>query len=574
MTAATRFTSMDIVIHLLSRSRISIVLGVVTGIVSGLGSAALIGLINTEVHTTSLDFGYAPWIFGGLGFLVLFTHITSAVIVMHVGQTAARDLRMELSRRIMNAPLCLLQRLGAPRLMANLTEDVSVLVDAFQLIPYMCINISWVLGCLVYLGWLSWNLFILVVVVITLGVVIYRLSAMKAIGPLRAAREQDDALYAHFRGLIQGIKEIKLHRRRQDAFLMDLLYPTAEACRQGNISAMTVFTFAATLGTAILYFLIGIIVFETSTWESITQEIVIGYTLTVLYMMSPLTAVISGLPTLSRASIALGKINHLRKELVDQSEDLNGCTPTVLSTHPGLLEFIEVTHRYKREGDERNFTLGPLNLTLQPSELVFITGGNGSGKSTLGLLLVGLYNPEGGQIRLNNAVICGSNSEYYRQQFSVVFSDFYLFESLLGLVGSDLDERAQTYLTKLQLNHKVKVENGIFSTIELSQGQRKRLALVTAYLEDRPFYVFDEWAADQDPLFKELFYTVILSDLKARGKTVVVITHDDHYFHLADRCIRLEDGLIVEGVPPIRKEQTHTIRHDMGDVSAQEINPL
>lgn len=546
MTAATRFTSMDIVIHLLSRSRFNIVLGVATGIVSGLGSAALIALINTEVHTTALDFGYAPWIFGSLGFLVLFTHVTSAIIVMRVGQTAARDLRMELSRRIMSAPLRLLQRLGAPRLMANLTEDIGVLVDAFQMIPYMCINISWVFGCLVYLCWLSWNLFVLVVVIIMLGVAIYRLSTIKAIGPLKAAREQDDALYAHFRGLIQGIKEIKLHRQRQDAFLTDLLYPTAEACRQGNISAMTVFTLAAALGTATLYFLIGIVIFETSTWENISQEIVTGYTLTLLFMMSPLTAVVSGLPTLSRASIALGKINHVQKELVEQAEDVNGFAPAVVSTHPGSIEFIEVTHRYKRERDERNFTLGPLNLTLQPGEVVFITGGNGSGKSTLGLLLVGLYSPESGQIRLNDEVVCGESLEYYRQQFSVVFSDFYLFESLLGLVKADLDERAQAYLNKLQLDHKVKVENGIFSTIELSQGQRKRLALVTAYLEDRPFYVFDEWAADQDPLFKELFYTTLLADLKARGKTVVVITHDDHYFHLADRCIRLENGQILE----------------------------
>lgn len=546
MIAATRFTSIDIVIHLLSRSRFNIVLGVVTGIVSGLGSAALIALINTEVHTTALDFGYAPWIFGSLGFLVLFTHITSAIIVMRVGQTAARDLRMELSRRIMSAPLPLLQKLGAPRLMANLTEDIGVLVDAFQMIPYMCINISWVLGCLIYLCWLSWNLFVLVIAIIMLGVAIYRLSTIKAIGPLRAAREQDDALYAHFRGLIQGIKEIKLHRQRQDAFLTDLLYPTAEACRQGNISAMTVFTLAAALGTATLYFLIGIVIFETSTWENISQEIVTGYTLTLLFMMSPLTAVVSGLPTLSRASIALGKINHVQKELVEQAEDVNGLAPAVVSTHPGSIEFIEVTHSYKRERDERNFTLGPLNLTLQPGEVVFITGGNGSGKSTLGLLLVGLYSPESGQVRLNDEAVCGESLEYYRQQFSVVFSDFYLFESLLGLVKSDLDERAQAYLNKLQLDHKVKVENGIFSTIELSQGQRKRLALVTAYLEDRPFYVFDEWAADQDPLFKELFYTTLLADLKARGKTVIVITHDDHYFHLADRCIRLENGQILE----------------------------
>ncbi len=320
---------------------------------------------------------------------------------------------------------------------------------------------------------------------------------------------------------------------------------------------MTIFSLAAALGPAALYFLIGMIIFETSTWDNVSQEIVTGYTLTLLFMMSPLTAVVSEIPTLGRASIALGKINHVQKELADQAEDLNGSMSAVVSKHPGPIEFIGVTHRYKRENDERNFTLGPLDLTLHPGEVVFITGGNGSGKSTLGLLLVGLYNSESGEIRLNDEVVCGDRLEYYRQQFSVVFSDFYLFESLLGLMEAGLDERAQAYLTKLQLDHKVKVENGIFSTIELSQGQRKRLALVTAYLEDRPFYVFDEWASDQDPVFKELFYTTLLADLKARGKTVVVITHDDRYFHLADRCIRLENGHILES-QEMRLESVHT----------------
>lgn len=536
---------MDIVFHLIGRSRINIVLAVITGIVSGLGSAALIGLINTELHATTSEFKLTILLFAGVMVLVMLSQIVSTIVIMRAGQTAARDLRMELSHRIIRAPLRLLQQLGAPRLMANLTEDVTVLVESFQLIPQMCINISWVSGCLIYLGWLSWQLLIIVVVVMLLGVIIYQLSTRRALRPLRAAREQDDALYAHFRGLINGIKEIKLHQRRKKAFLADVLYPTAEACRKEIISAMTLFILAAAFGTLLLYCLIGFILFETNDWEMITREIVSGYALTLLYMMAPLTTALGDLPTFSRASVALGKINHLKKELTEQAEASANLKHTESPASPGKLELLAVTHQYVREGDEHKFTLGPLDLTFQPGELVFITGGNGSGKSTLGLLLVGLYSPESGQIRMNGVEITEAERENYRQQFAVVFSDFYLFESLLGLLTDDLDQRARTYLTELQLDHKVTIANGIFSTVELSQGQRKRLALVTAYLEDRPFYVFDEWAADQDPLFKELFYTVMLGDLKARGKTVIVITHDDHYFHLADRCIRLENGQIL-----------------------------
>lgn len=99
-------------------------------------------------------------------------------------------------------------------------------------------------------------------------------------------------------------------------------------------------------------------------------------------------------------------------------------------------------------------------------------------------------------------------------------------------------------MRQLNLDNKVQVENGKFSTIVLSQGQGKRLALLTAYLEKRPIYLFDEWASDQDPFFRDVFYEKILLNLKQQGKTVLVISHDDRYFHLADRVIKLDYGKI------------------------------
>jgi putative ATP-binding cassette transporter len=171
-------------------------------------------------------------------------------------------------------------------------------------------------------------------------------------------------------------------------------------------------------------------------------------------------------------------------------------------------------------------------------------GGNGSGKTTLAKLLIGLYSPETGEIRLDGRSITDENREQYRQSFSVVFTDFFLFDSLLGLDHINIDGDAQYYLEKLQLDQTVRVRDGVLSTINVSQGQRKRLALLTAYLEDRAIYLFDEWAADQDPVFKEIFYHQLLPELKARGKTVIVISHDDRYYHVADRIIKLDYGRI------------------------------
>jgi putative ATP-binding cassette transporter len=203
-----------------------------------------------------------------------------------------------------------------------------------------------------------------------------------------------------------------------------------------------------------------------------------------------------------------------------------------------------VTHTYRREADDEHFTLGPVDLSIRPGELVFIVGGNGSGKTTLAKVLLGIYAPEGGQILLDGEPVGDAERDRYRQHFSAVFSDFFLFEKLMGAEAGDLDQSAAHYLEMLHLQHKVKVAGGRLSTTDLSQGQRKRLALLGAYLEDRPIYLFDEWAADQDPQFKEVFYLRLLPELKARGKTVLVISHDDQYYGVADRIVRVADGAI------------------------------
>jgi len=190
--------------------------------------------------------------------------------------------------------------------------------------------------------------------------------------------------------------------------------------------------------------------------------------------------------------------------------------------------------------------VGPVDLCFEPGEVVFVIGGNGSGKTTLAKVLTSLYPLEAGEIRLDGVPIDDSNREAFRQLFSVVFSDFHLFDSLPGDGNAELDKRAEGYLTELMLDHKVTVSKGCLSTTDLSQGQRKRLALLTAYLEDRPFYIFDEWAADQDPEFKEIFYSKILPELKQRGKTVFAITHDDRFLCYADRCLKLEEGRVSQ----------------------------
>jgi putative ATP-binding cassette transporter len=205
-----------------------------------------------------------------------------------------------------------------------------------------------------------------------------------------------------------------------------------------------------------------------------------------------------------------------------------------------------VTFAYPSDVDGQAFELGPLDLTFERGEIVFLVGGNGSGKSTFVKVLTGLYDVRAGCDPSRWRGDHAGQPEWYCQHFSAVFSDFYLFDTLLGLDHAGLDARANRLLVELEMDAKLRIVDGALSTTALSQGQRKRLALLTAFLEDRPIYVFDEWAADQDPHYREIFYRRLLPELKANGKTVFVISHDDRYYHLGDRVVKLEYGKVVE----------------------------
>jgi putative pyoverdin transport system ATP-binding/permease protein len=558
---------------LLQNSRWSLILSVVSGLLSGLGSVGLIAVINLALNREQNPVTDLAWLFTGLCALLLSARVASALLLMRLGQKIIFDLRLKLGRQILAAPLAGLQQLGPARILTCVTEDIATLAEAFRWIPLLCVNITIVAGCLGYLGFLSGTLFILVTATIAIGMGSFRLITEQALRGLRIAREYNDDLYGYFKGLTEGIKELKLHHSRRDAFLTQCLETAATHYRRHYISGMGRYILANNWGNGLFYVLIGVALFllpalhdlikgaPTSSGiltsnllgiDNITPQVLQGYCLTILYMMSPLTLLMEGLPIFERASIALKKIQAL-----STTPEIPGASPSILPlavSQQVIVEMCGVTHRYNNEREERSFTLGPLDLTLHPGEVVFLIGGNGSGKTTLALLLVGLYTPEQGEIRLDGHSITEYNREFYRQQFSAVFSDFYLFDSLLGFQNRELDAEARAYLAHLQLDHKVQIDNGAFSTLNLSQGQRKRLALLVAYLEDRPFYVFDEWAADQDPIFKKTFYMEILPTLKAKGKSVFVITHDDGYFHVADRCLKLSEGKLVE-IPVTTQEQ-------------------
>lgn len=555
----TREHRMKLIFFLLRSSWGMVAIAIVTGFLSGGTSAGLIALVSGALTgSASFSVTAVAWGFAGLALVALVTSIIARVMLIRLSQDAVFQLQMRLSHQILASELNHLEHLGTPRLLATLTEDVQAISNAVSIIPFLCINIAIVTGSLVYITWLSWK-----VLLIVLGLSVIALSSCSVLLKrgrklLAKAREEQDLLFNHFRTVTEGVKELKLHASRRQDFLAEDLQTTAANFRRHNTQGLTLFATTDSWGKLIFFFAIGLVLFVLPHWIAINPQTLSGYILTFTYLIGPMESITNKLPLISKANVALQKIEALGFSLESRAEATtvqpqdwriqNSKYKTPNPQSPITWQHLEikgVTHTYRSDQDDINFTLGPINLTLQPGELVFIIGGNGSGKSTLAKLITGLYIPETGEIWFDRQPINEQNREWYRQLFSVVFSDFYLFDRLLGFNNTQLDTQAQDYLKQLQLDRKVKVEGGKFSTTALSQGQRKRLTLLTAYLEDRPIYLFDEWAADQDPTFKEIFYTKFLPELRDKGKTILAISHDDHYFHLADRVIKLDYGKVV-----------------------------
>ncbi|MDZ8056033.1 MAG: cyclic peptide export ABC transporter [Aulosira sp. ZfuVER01] len=534
---------MNLIYFLLRSSWGMVAIAIVTGFLSGGSSAGLIALISTAAnHSNQSPLTSIAWGFVGLVIVAIITSIISQVMLVRLSQNAILQLRMSLSHQILASELSHLEKLGNPRILATLTEDVQAVAHSVYLIPFLCIDLAMVVGCLVYITWLSWFVLLMVLGLMVVAVASCQWLLQGGGKLLALAREDQDVLFKHFRTVTEGVKELKLNYQRRQVFLEKQLKSTAVRYRNHNVQGLTLFAATTSWGRFIFFFAVGFLLFALPNLISISPQTLSGFILTFTYLMLPMDNIVNNLPQIIRANVALQKIESLNLSLASRGET-STISPTVKASWQSL-QLRGVTHNYYQEQEDNNFILGPIDLKLFRQELVFIVGGNGSGKSTLAKLITGLYIPENGEILLDGEPITDKNREWYRQHFSVVFSDFYLFEELLSLENSDLDTKAQKYLNQLQLEHKVKVENGILSTTNLSQGQRKRLALLTAYLEDRPIYLFDEWAADQDPLFKDIFYTQLLPELRDKGKTVLVISHDDRYFHLADRIVKLDYGKI------------------------------
>jgi putative pyoverdin transport system ATP-binding/permease protein len=537
---------MKLMLTLFQRSGRRLLLLAGLGAISGLSTAALLAGINEVLRRHSA----APaLVIGFVGVLILKMTSTfaSRLLLVRFAQDTVLDLSLGLSEKVIRTPFRRLELIGTGRILATLTEDIAILSTAILAIPTLTVHAAIVVSCSGYLAWVSPRSFLASLVLASIGVFAHRILLGRAHTAIRLAFETRDRLFERFRMLTDGIKELQLNAARTRVFLEQDMGNIVGSLRDQNVLAMTQYSIAEACSQASFYGLLVVLLFVLPGSNWLSADEITTFVIAVIYCMTPVWGILGSLPTLSLGYAALVRLEEIGNSLGPETPVEVEIAATRHSPPEIRFESVRFTYLSNQSGDG-GFTLGPLNLELGPGELVMVIGGNGSGKSTFAKLLTGLYTPDSGRILVDGECTTAGNG--YREMFSAVFSDFYLFERLYQSANPELLARGSHYLQALQLEKKVFLRGDAFSTTALSQGQRRRLALVAAYLEDRPVYVLDEWAADQDPSFRRVFYEVLLPDLRARNKSVVVITHDDRYFHLADRLIKLDCGRIADSREP------------------------
>ncbi|MBD9428415.1 cyclic peptide export ABC transporter [Achromobacter sp. ACM03] len=537
--------------YLIRQSRKLLMAAALASIAQGVCGVLLLTQINAALTAaSSAERAALAWRFAAFAVAAMLSQMTASVLFERLNQRAHADLRRFISARVVAADYRRLEEIGGPKVQSALSEHSARVAEFFVSFPTILVNAIIVAGCLAYMAWLSWQVFLAAVAVIGLGSLGYHLAHLRAIRHLEVASKEQDRLFGHFRSLVEGAKELRLHAVKRRRFADDVLGRSIETVRRERALGMSIFLVSSAWGNFLLYGFIGLTLFALVGDVPDRASVMTGFALIFVYIVGPLENLLIALPRANLAQVSGARIDEITSQLEhDEGDGAPATTPGLTS-----VALRGVCHRYYHEGADDMFTLGPVDLDFSPGQITYLVGGNGSGKTSLAKLLAGLYRPEQGAILLNGEPVDDRSRDRYRQTFSAIFSDFHLFEHTLDAASAELDAQGNALLEKLRLQHKVQVRDGAFTTQALSQGQRKRLALVVAYLENRPFLLFDEWAADQDPLFKDVFYRELLPELRARGKAVLVISHDDRYFHLADRLIRMENGQIVAIETPVARD--------------------
>ncbi|MGP8291289.1 multidrug ABC transporter permease/ATP-binding protein [Vreelandella zhanjiangensis] len=507
---------------------------------AGLG-VGVIAFINQRLIEVGSPLSALPQFLGLLVVLLVVTLATQLALTL-LGHYFVYDLRSRLVKRILDTDIERLEQLGNSTLLASLSSDVRNITIGFVRLPELVQGVVLTLASVAYLAWLSPEMVVITIVWIAFTMGVGWVLVSKVYRHFNLVRETEDRLYKDYQSAIEGRKELALNRDRAKRFFDDSYTANARAYRYHIIRADTYHLSAGNWSNIMMLGAIGVVFFMANGLGWATPAVAATFALTLLFLRTPLIQAVGAWPTLISAQVAFDKLASLKLADYQPGFEVDDAFAAWQR-----LELVDVTYHYPAGEQDEGFHVGPVNLTLARGEQVFLIGGNGSGKSTFARLLTGLYRPQSGQIKVDGQVLTPAQWHAFRARFASVFTDFHQFDLAMKAGGEKADPiLIDTWLNRLQMQQKLQWEGDRVVNTQLSQGQRKRLALLLAIAEERDILLLDEWAADQDPQFRRLFYRELLPHLRDMGKTVFAISHDDSYFVHADRLLEMSQGQLRE----------------------------
>ena len=542
------FTSFGIFSFLQRETRALDAKLIVLTITSGIANAMNLAVINTAVD--ELRTGRPPWqqlAWLGLS-IALFVYSLRYILYesTRITEAAIASVRLRLADKIRRSDLAALESIGEADIHARISRDTAAIAQATRPLFAAAQGAVMILCTIGYIAIVSPVAMLLCVVLIAAGGAKYLKDKAAYEKGLQEASQREDELSESLNGLLRGFKELRINKAKSDDVYGEF-QSTVTRVREVRNLVMVLFSNNIIFIEMFFLLLLGAMVFvlpvlATSFTGSATKIVA-----AILFFFGPLANVVSMVPVLAQVNVTVDNLERLEATLDKALAHSAGqeTSPQIDMTGFKSIRFERVRFDYQDPDGNVTFQVGPVDGEVRRGEVLFLVGGNGSGKTSLLKLLTALYWPAEGKILVDDVEIGPANIQSYRNLFSAIFSDFYLFEKLHGLRDA-APERVNALLAAMDLSHKTTFSNGRFSETRLSTGQRKRLALVVAYVEDKPVYVFDELAADQDAHFRDYFYGTLLPELKKAGKTLVVVTHDDRYYHVADRVLVMDFGRLQE----------------------------
>ncbi|SFL37508.1 cyclic peptide transporter [Gracilibacillus orientalis] len=508
-------------------------------IASGLGNALIILTINLAINSDEkTKINLIVYFVLGIIIYVYGQKIVRAKVISITNEIVYFK-RMQIVKKLLSTPYEHFENIEKGTIESTLNNDTETISNATNIIVGGITSAITLICCFAYLSFINFYVLLLSLGIILFIASIYYLAGRYANRIGEESRDLENIFFKYIFSLVSGFKELTLSRKKKQEFQNDLEESSdrykdtkkKSALAFANMFVMGELLFTLAIGCIALVFPVVLNNLETANITS--------YVFILLYMIGPIHAILDTIPNIIEIKISLNRITTLIDKLTSK---VNSVTSQQVQHYAEVqLQLKDVAYEYN-QGEETKFKVGPINYQFNSGEIIFITGGNGSGKSTFAKLITGLYTPTSGNLILNgNTVSPNILNEYY----SAIFNDFFLFEKLYGIDYTDKENEIKNYLKILQLDKKVEIINGKFSTTKLSTGQKKRLALLVSYLDDRPIYVFDEWTADQDPEFRLFFYSNLLPDLQKKGKCIIAVTHDDRYFSYADKVIKMDMGKMI-----------------------------